>query len=111
MLATALSQYQQFFYTPSEVVSAGFVAGSDSVRVGGLVVPGSVVREPKLKTTFRVRDFEGDAPGELSVSYTGVLPDLFKEDSGVVLTGRLDNTDLDASEVLAKHDENYMPKT
>ena len=111
MLATALSQYQQYFYTPSEVVADGFAARSDSVRVGGLVVPGSIVREPELRTVFRVRDFEGNAPGELTVSYVGVLPDLFKEDSGVVLTGQVDGAAMVASEVLAKHDENYMPKT
>ena len=110
LLATALESYRQFFYEPSAVVAEDFVAGSDLIRVGGLVVPGSVIRSDGLKTDFQVVDFENPENPALSVSYTGILPDLFKEDSGVVLTGRLVGGRVEATEVLAKHDENYTPK-
>jgi len=110
LLATALENYRQYFYEPSAVVAEEFVAGSDLIRVGGLVVPGSVITTDGLKTDFQVVDFETPDNPALRVSYTGILPNLFKEDSGVVLTGRLVNGRLEATEVLAKHDENYTPK-
>ena len=80
------------------------------VRVGGLVVPGTVERSAELRVRFGVSDFEDPDSPILYVRHEGVLPDLFKEDSGVVVTGRLLNGELDATEVLAKHDENYRPK-
>ena len=110
ILATALESYRQFFYVPSAVVAQDFEAGSELIRVGGLVVPGSVEKSEGLRTDFAVVDFEQPDNPALRVSYTGILPDLFKEDSGVVLTGKLVAGELQATEVLAKHDENYTPK-
>ena len=79
------------------------------LRVGGMVMPGSIVRDadPKsLKITFTVYDAEA----EIDVSYDGILPDLFKEGQGVVVQGELqENNHVLAKEVLAKHDENYTP--
>ena len=110
LLANALSANRQFFYEPSVVAADGFVPGSELVRIGGLVVPGSVVRGEALRVAFSVSDFENPDSRTLRVTHQGVLPDLFKEDSGVVVTGRWDGTVLEATEVLAKHDENYRPK-
>jgi cytochrome c-type biogenesis protein CcmE len=95
-----------FFFTPTQVVS--HEAPRDrAFRVGGLVEAGSVVREKDALTVrFRVTDTAKTIP----VVYTGILPDLFREGKGVVAQGKLgtDGT-FRASEVLAKHDENYMP--
>ena len=110
MLASALSQNRQYFYEPSTVASVGFTPRSDNFRVGGLVLPGSVSKSDGLVTTFRIADFETPDNPPLTVTYTGILPDLFKEDSGVVVTGELRGGILVASTLLAKHDENYMPK-
>jgi cytochrome c-type biogenesis protein CcmE len=95
-----------FFFTPSQVASRE--APKDrAFRVGGLVEAGSVVRDKDALTVrFRVTDTANTIP----VVYTGILPDLFREGKGVVAQGKLssDGT-FRASEVLAKHDENYMP--
>jgi len=95
-----------FFFDPSQVV-AGEVKAGDRFRLGGMVQVGSVKRDAgSLEVQFVVTDFKHQVP----VRYTGVLPDLFKENSGVVTHGRLDTRgDFIADEVLAKHDENYMP--
>ena len=94
-----------FFYTPSEVI-AGKAPSGVSFRIGGLVESGSMKRQADGVTVhFRVTDTAKTLP----VSYHGVLPDLFSEGKGAVVTGRLDNGVFVASEVLAKHDENYMP--
>ena len=75
-------------------------------RVGGLVQNNSVKRAPgSLEVTFVLMDFQKEIP----VSYTGVLPDLFREGQGVIARGKLDGSRFVAEEVLAKHDENYMP--
>lgn len=116
-LMSALKENTQFFYNPSELQSVGFVAQSESIRVGGLVVPGSVSDIDGLTKEFLVTDFvEGmtelpaDAP-IVKVRHTGVVPDLFKEGKGVVVGGSLqEDGTLLADEVLAKHDENYQPK-
>lgn len=95
-----------FFFTPSEV--AGNKAPQDrTFRLGGLVTAGSVARKPDgLTVAFTVTDTVKTIP----VTYTGILPDLFKEGKGVVAQGRLGADGVfRASEVLAKHDENYMP--
>jgi cytochrome c-type biogenesis protein CcmE len=105
----ALSAFRQnvtFFFDPT-AVSAGKVPAGERFRLGGMVTKGSVQRVPgSLEVHFMVTDFQHDVP----VSYTGVLPDLFREGTGVVAHGRLrtDGTFV-ADEVLAKHDENYMP--
>jgi cytochrome c-type biogenesis protein CcmE len=88
-------------------VAAGQVPTGDRFRLGGMVTQGSLHRAPgSLEVHFMVTDFSHDVP----VSYTGVLPDLFREGAGVVAHGRLrlDGTFV-ADEVLAKHDEKYMP--
>lgn len=113
LLVTALRANTQFFHSPSGVVSEGFVPSSNTFRVGGYVEPGSVVKPGQLITDFVVRDFENpDAlPDRLSVRYDGVLPDLFREGEGVVMTGGLDDRGtFIATEVLAKHDNEYKPK-
>jgi cytochrome c-type biogenesis protein CcmE len=95
-----------FFFTPTQV-AANEAPRDRAFRVGGLVEAGSVVREKDALTVrFRVTDTAKTIP----VTYTGILPDLFREGKGVVAQGRLgsDGT-FRASEVLAKHDENYMP--
>jgi cytochrome c-type biogenesis protein CcmE len=107
--ALALSAFRQnvtFFFDPSEVV-AGHVPPGERFRLGGMVTQGSLKREPgSLEVRFVVTDFSHDVP----VSYTGVLPDLFREGAGVVAHGRLDaHGTFVADEVLAKHDEKYMP--
>ncbi len=95
-----------FFYTPTELV-AKQVAPDRRVRIGGLVEKGSVSKQPDgLTVTFRITDLNQEIP----VTYSGTLPDLFREGQGVVAEGNLraDGT-FQASEVLAKHDEKYMP--
>ena len=107
--ALALSAFRNnvtFFFDPSQVV-AGKVPVGERFRLGGMVTKGSVQRAPgSLELRFVVTDFAHDVP----VSYSGVLPDLFREGAGVVAQGRLrsDGTFV-ADEVLAKHDEKYMP--
>ena len=107
--ALALSAFRAnvtFFFDPSQVV-AGQVPAGARFRLGGMVTQGSLRRAPgSLEVHFVVTDFSHDVP----VSYTGVLPDLFREGAGVVAHGRLrpDGTFV-ADEVLAKHDEKYMP--
>jgi cytochrome c-type biogenesis protein CcmE len=95
-----------FFFTPSQV-AAKEAPQSRPFRIGGLVEPGSLTRDPhSLTVRFRVTDTAQTIP----VTYTGLLPDLFKEGKGVVAQGRLGpDGAFHATEVLAKHDENYMP--
>jgi cytochrome c-type biogenesis protein CcmE len=95
-----------YFFSPSQIV-AGEAPDGRTFRLGGVVVEGSVEREPgSLTVEFVVTDFAHSLP----VEYTGALPDLFKEGKGVVALGRIDaNGKFVADEVLAKHDENYMP--
>jgi cytochrome c-type biogenesis protein CcmE len=95
-----------FFFDPSQV-AAGQVPVGERFRLGGMVTQGTVQRAPgSLEVRFVVTDFAHDVP----VSYSGVLPDLFREGAGVVAQGRLrsDGTFV-ADEVQAKHDEKYMP--
>lgn len=95
-----------FFYTPSQILSGETPIGQGSYRLGGLVEKGSVQREPhSLKVRFVVSDQHQQVP----VEYTGILPDLFKEGTGVVADGHWDGQVFTAREVLAKHDENYSP--
>lgn len=94
------------FFPPAEVVAGNAPVGQ-SIRVGGMVVDGSVLRSAdSLEVAFRLTDYEATVP----VVYRGILPDLFGEGQGAVASGKL-NADgvLEATEVLAKHDENYMP--
>ncbi len=95
-----------FFFSPTQV-AAGEAPQGKTFRIGGLVKEGSIKREPDGVTLrFIITDVEKD----ITVAYKGILPDLFKEGKGAVAQGKLDDTGLfTASEVLAKHDENYMP--
>ena len=109
-IATALTlrafqDNMMFFIDISDVV-AGEYPEERNFRIGGLVVDDSIEREPdSLEIRFRVTDTRCELP----VSYTGVLPDLFREGQGVVAIGRLDDTEVFvADKILAKHDENYM---
>lgn len=95
-----------FFYSPTQVAD-GEAPQDARFRVGGLVVPGSVIREPgKLAVRFDLTDNANN----MTVHYEKILPDLFREGQGIIARGRLDEAGvLVADEVLAKHDENYMP--
>ena len=106
LVLTAFQQNLVFFHTPSEVAEGKAPAGR-TFRVGGMVEEGSVRREPDgLTLRFAITDTAKVIP----VSYRGTLPDLFQEGKGAVVQGTLDQDGLfRASEVLAKHDENYMP--
>ena len=106
LIAYALRGNINLFYSPSEV-AAGNAPIDRQIRVGGMVVEGSVRRaSDRLETRFDVTDFVHS----VTVTYDGILPDLFAEGEGVVATGKLGaNGVVTASEVLAKHDENYMP--
>lgn len=110
LMLYALNQNIDLFYTPSEIVEGknGTVPKvGQRLRIGGLVVPGTVKRDPEsLAISFDLVD-TGPA---VQVSYSGILPDLFREGQGIVATGTLtDSRQIIADEVLAKHDEEYMP--
>jgi cytochrome c-type biogenesis protein CcmE len=102
----AFQENMMFFVEISDVVN-GNVPEERNFRVGGLVVDGSVNREPgELELEFTLTDLEN----ELVVAYSGILPDLFREGQGIIAHGRMDGDGrFVADEVLAKHDENYMP--
>ena len=106
LLLYASKENIMFFYSPTEI-HAGKAPSDRPIRVGGLVVDGSVRREENsLAVQFDLTDNAQVVP----VSYTGILPDLFREGQGIVAMGRLNSDGLFvADEVLAKHDENYMP--
>ncbi len=95
----------QYFMSPSEVTENP-PPQNQIVRIGGLVETGTLVRGQGEIVTFSVTD----GAASVAVSYKGILPDLFKEGQGMIATGRLVNNTFEASEILAKHDENYMPK-
>jgi len=93
-----------YFFSPTQVAAGE--APDRAFRLGGMVVEKSVTREPgSLTVHFALTDFAKTVP----VSYTGLLPDLFREGQGIVAIGRLQGDTFVADEVLAKHDENYMP--
>ncbi len=102
----AFRDNMMLFFDPSQVV-AGEAPRDRAFRVGGMVTKGSVTREPgSLEVRFVVTDFRHSVP----ISYSGLLPDLFREGQGIVARGRLNESGVFvAEEVLAKHDENYMP--
>ncbi|NQY01649.1 MAG: cytochrome c maturation protein CcmE [Halieaceae bacterium] len=106
LMVYALSGNINLFYPPAEV-AAGKAPAGQQIRVGGMVVEGSVQRsDNSLEVRFEVTDYQAAVP----VVYTGILPDLFDEGQGAVAAGVLNESGvLQASEVLAKHDENYMP--
>ena len=106
LILKAFNQNLMYFYSTSDVAAGKAPQGRD-FRIGGLVVKDSLKREDKSLTVhFTLTDLKK----EVTVSYTGILPDLFREGQGIVANGKLgaDGTFV-AREVLAKHDENYMP--
>ncbi len=102
---TALRDSIVFFNSPTDIVEKKLPAGQ-RIRLGGLVQPGTVVRKD-IDATFDITD----GKNVIRVSYRGILPDLFREGQGIVAEGTLiDQASFRADSVLAKHDENYMPK-
>lgn len=106
LAASALKDQAAYFYSPADLERADVEPGK-AIRLGGMVAPGSIARAPDgVTVTFVVTDGQAQVP----VSYRGIVPDLFKEDSGVVAEGRLTaDGAFVADNILAKHDENYMP--
>jgi cytochrome c-type biogenesis protein CcmE len=106
LVVSALSENMNLFYSPSEILEAD-IDENVLIRAGGMVKQGSI---EKSKDSLNVRFTVTDYQNELIINYEGILPDLFDENAGVVVRGNL-RTDgsFQAIEVLAKHDENYMP--
>ena len=102
----ALRQNISLFFTPTQIAK-GDAPANHSIRVGGMVVPGSIKRVgDDLSVRFKITDYQRT----VEVVYRGILPDLFREGQGIVAQGQLiDNLHVRATEVLAKHDEKYMP--
>jgi cytochrome c-type biogenesis protein CcmE len=106
LILTAFEKNLLYFYSPTQIVN-GEAPDSRSFRIGGLVMTDSVKRN---KDTLDVSFILTDTINEIEVVYNGILPDLFREGQGIVANGKLDENKLfQADEVLAKHDENYMP--
>ena len=102
----ALGQKASFFYMPGELQAATLEPGQ-RIRLGGLVEKGTIVRGQGTQVAFSVTDMEGSVP----VTYVGILPDLFREEQGVIAEGSFGPDGVFvADSVLAKHDETYMPK-
>lgn len=101
----ALQQNMTYLYTPSEIL-AGKVGPGTRFRIGGMVKESSIERGQSLTVKFDVTDGDGD----MRVEYEGILPDLFREKQSVIATGEMRGGIFIASEVLAKHDENYVPR-
>ena len=105
LITFALRENINLFFTPSEIAE-GKAPIERRIRVGGLVVPGSVKRGDDLQVTFDLTD----NAERITVRYAGILPDLFREGQGIIANGKLiSGTLVEADEVLAKHDENYVP--
>jgi cytochrome c-type biogenesis protein CcmE len=106
LVLSAFSDNLVFFYSPSDLKTK-HVAEGRRLRIGGLVEKASIEREADGKTYhFRVTDGSNSVP----VTYTGILPDLFREGQGVVIEGMVSGGGVTADTVLAKHDEKYMPR-
>jgi cytochrome c-type biogenesis protein CcmE len=106
LVLSAMRDSIVFFNSPTDVVEKQIAPGT-RIRLGGLVKTGSIARSENLQVRFEVTDGRNTVP----VIYQGLLPDLFREGQGVVTEGALDNAGLfKADSVLAKHDENYMPR-
>ena len=103
LILYSLNSNLDYFFTPTELKDRNIPADK-RIKVGGMVLSGSVERISS-SISFVITDYENS----IKVEYEGIVPDLFKEDSGVVVLGNLRDRILYAEEVLAKHDENYMP--
>ncbi|AXI02889.1 cytochrome c maturation protein CcmE [Aquirhabdus parva] len=105
LILYALRAQTDYFYTPAQIAS-GAAPSNKRIKAGGMVVKGSLKKQiDSLSVSFQITDFKST----VDVRYTGILPDLFKEGSGVVGTGEMHDGVFFADEILAKHDENYMP--
>lgn len=105
LVLTAFQDNIVFFYSPTDLKTKQ-ISASQRLRIGGLVEEGSVAKDESGKTVrFKVTDLANS----VDVTFTGILPDLFREGQGVVAEGRFASGVFTASDVLAKHDENYMP--
>lgn len=101
----ALRENINLFFSPSQIVE-GTAPSNTTIRLGGMVVSGSIKRGDNLGVTFVLTDLAE----QVTVAYEGILPDLFREGQGIVTQGKLDSTGrFLAEQVLAKHDETYMP--
>ena len=97
-----------YFYSPTDInkkILSNNINLSKKIRIGGLVKENSILKEGK-KISFKIHD----GIDEILVTYNGILPDLFREEQGIVALGKIENKNFSAIEILAKHDENYMPK-
>jgi cytochrome c-type biogenesis protein CcmE len=97
-----------YFYSPTDInkkILSNNIDFSKKIRIGGLVKENSILKEGK-KISFKIHD----GIDEILVTYNGILPDLFREEQGIVALGKIENKNFSAIEILAKHDENYMPK-
>ena len=103
LILSALNSNLDYFYTPSELMEVE-IPQNKRVKLGGMVEKNSVVRNG-TNITFNITDYQET----ISVSFNGVVPDLFKEGSGIVAYGKIINNKLVAENIFAKHDENYMP--
>ncbi|MBL6903331.1 MAG: cytochrome c maturation protein CcmE [SAR86 cluster bacterium] len=103
LILSALNSNLDYFYTPSELMEVE-IPQNKRVKLGGMVEKNSVVKNG-TNITFNITDYQET----ISVSFNGVVPDLFKEGSGIVAYGKLINNRLVAENIFAKHDENYMP--
>jgi len=103
LIFKALDSNLDFFFTPTEIIEQT-VPDNKRIKIGGMVLEGSVIRD-KTNITFQITDYKHS----IIVNFNGAVPDLFKEGSGVVALGYLKNGIVYAEQILAKHDENYMP--
>ena len=97
-----------YFFSPTDInkkILSNEIDLSKRIRIGGLVKENSILKEGK-KISFKIHD----GIDEILVIYNGILPDLFREEQGIVALGKIENKNFSAIEILAKHDENYMPK-
>ena len=97
-----------YFYSPTDInkkILSNKIDLSKKIRIGGLVKENSILKEGK-NISFKIHD----GIDEILVTYNGILPDLFREEQGIVALGKIENKNFSAIEILAKHDENYMPK-
>ena len=97
-----------YFYSPTDInekILSNEIDLSKRIRIGGLVKENSILKKGK-KISFKIHD----GIDEILVTYNGILPDLFREEQGIVALGKIKNKNFSAIEILAKHDENYMPK-
>jgi len=106
LILKALKDNIVFFYSPTETIEKFKTKKNvKKIRIGGLVVKNSL-KQNKSKVEFEITDKKT----KIKIIYSGILPDLFREEQGVVVEGRIKKNIFEATEVLAKHDENYMPK-